>query len=513
MDSVIEPLLGPADLARLRTALDDFTVDAVSQTLGPVGDAALGRGDRAGVARQLDTAVDARLAALLRLFLLGAEVEEKDARRALHPLDLAAADAAGLVGVSAGACRALLDVRPYAEASDSGPGWWVVSDFGSDVRTGKLAADHVLGIGAAALTLAQATPRDQVRHALDVGTGCGVQALHLGQHAARVTATDISRRALRLAATTAALSDQSWDLRAGSLLAPVDGELFDLVVANPPFVVSPGAAEHEYRDSGLPGDEVCRRLVSGLPGILAAGGTAQLLANWIIPADGDWQERVSGWLTGSGCDAWVWQREIADPSEYVAMWLRDAGLHPHAPGWNRRYDDWLDWFAAHGVAGVGMGMVTLWRRPDGDPPSPVLVLEDVRQAVQQPVGQHLPDWVARQRWLAARSDAQLLAESLSVAPDVVRTRQDLLGDDGWTTARATLRQSHGMRWEVEVDDAVAAFVAACGASAPTHLIVDVLAASLDADRTSVAAGLGPVVRDLVARGFLLPPESTCRVTA
>jgi methylase of polypeptide subunit release factors len=113
----------------------------------------------------------------------------------------------------------------------------VVSDFGSDVRPGPLAPEHVLGIGTASLTLAQATPRSPVGRALDVGTGSGVQALHLGLHAEHVVATDISPRALRLAATTAALSGQKWDLRPGSLLAPVEGERFELVVANPPFVV------------------------------------------------------------------------------------------------------------------------------------------------------------------------------------------------------------------------------------------------------------------------------------
>ncbi len=75
---------------------------------------------------------------------------------------------------------------------------------------------------------------------------------------AEVVATDISARALRLAATTAELSGYRWDLRAGSLLEPVADEAFDLIVANPPFVVSPGLdREHggyDYRDSGLAGD-------------------------------------------------------------------------------------------------------------------------------------------------------------------------------------------------------------------------------------------------------------------
>jgi len=54
------------------------------------------------------------------------------------------------------------------------------------------------------------------------------------------------------------------------VLADVDGP-FDLVVSNPPFVVSPGR-RYTYRDAGLDGDEVCSRLVAEIPAVLAPGG-------------------------------------------------------------------------------------------------------------------------------------------------------------------------------------------------------------------------------------------------
>ena len=490
-------LLDDRGIAQFRQALQGYTVDAVHAAIGPIGQAALDRGDLLGVARQLPGRDP--LSTLVRLFLLGRDVPEAEARAALDPLPAEAAVGAGLLALSAGTARARLDVRPYAQ--DGGPDWLVVSDFGADVRGGPLAADHVLGIGAASLTLAQATPRLPVATALDIGTGCGVQALHLARHAARVVATDVSERALRFAATTAALSGQQWELRAGSLLEPVATERFDLVVANPPFVVSAGAGGYDYRDSGLQGDAVCERLVTGLPAVLAPGGTAQLLANWIIPADRPWTERLSGWLAGRGCDAWVWQREIAEPAEYVALWLRDAGEVPGTPSWARQYDAWLDWFAAAGVAAVGMGLITLWRRETTDP---VLVLEDVPQAVEQPVGPHLPDWIARQRWLADATDATLLGSALEPPPGLVRDRSDLLGEDGWQTASARLRQSYGLRWEVEVDDAVAALVAGCDGSRPLRDPITVLALAVGAAPEDVAAAVLPVVRDLVARGFLVP---------
>jgi hypothetical protein len=383
----------------------------------------------------------------------------------------------------------------------------VVSDFGAEVRGGPLAREHVLGVGAAALTLAQATPRDPVARALDIGTGCGVQALHLARHANTVVATDVSKRALRFAATTAALSGQRWELRAGSLLEPVAGERFDLVVANPPFVVSGGGDGFDYRDSGVPGDALCAALVGGLPGILSDGGTAQLLANWMIRAGQPWEERVTGWLTSPSCDAWVWQREVAAPADYVSLWLRDAGEVPGTSRWAQRYDAWLDWLEAERVEAIGMGLITIWRSGASDP---VVVCEDVPQPLDQPVGAHLPAWHRRQRWLADIHDDELLEAVLRPAAGIVRTAVDVLGPQGWRTEGATLRQTTGLCWEVDVDEAIAALVAGCDGTAPLGRPVAVLAAALGRPVDEIAEAIHPVVRDLVGRGFLEPVVAPAR---
>ena len=493
------PLFGDADLDALRSALSDFTADEVHAVLGPVGRAAQERADVAGAERELPAADD-DVATLVRLFLLGVTVPADAAADALP--GLSDDGRATLLEAAGEGVRARLEIRPYGETDNDE--WWVVSDFGSDVRPGPLADDHVLGIGGASLTLAQATIREPAESALDIGTGCGIQALHLARHAQRVVATDLSARALELAATTAALSGQSWDLRQGSLLDPVAGEQFDQVVANPPFVVSPGLGGghggHDYRDSGLSGDEVCRTLLTGLPDLLLPGGRASMLANWVIPADGDWAERVGGWLTGRGCDAWIWQREVLGPGEYVALWLRDAGETPGTPRWTQRYHAWVSWFEHEGIPAVGMGLVTLWRTDAAE----VIRCEDVPQAVQQPAGAHLPGWVARQRWLAATGDATLLATHLRACGDLIRERCDLHSTDGWAPATVRLRQSHGMRWELDSDDAIASLVGACTGAAPLYVVLDLLAAALDTPADDLVAGALPVVRDLVARGFLEP---------
>ena len=78
--------------------------------------------------------------------------------------------------------RAACDLRPYA---DEQHGWWLASDLTEAATSEPLPPDHVLGIGGASTTLASWTPRPPVGTALDLGTGCGVQALHLARTPAR----------------------------------------------------------------------------------------------------------------------------------------------------------------------------------------------------------------------------------------------------------------------------------------------------------------------------------------
>ncbi len=180
------------------------------------------------------------LATLVRLFLLQAPVPRYDAERALAPRALRSYDALAAAGALVGAggeVRAGVDVRPYA---DDDHAWWVVSDLtpGLDGEPIRVEPDHVLGVSPASTSLAQLTIRDRVGRALDLGTGCGVQSLHLAGHSDHVVATDVNPRALAMARFNAALNGIDLDVRDGSLWEPVAGERFDLVTTNPPFVIS-----------------------------------------------------------------------------------------------------------------------------------------------------------------------------------------------------------------------------------------------------------------------------------
>jgi hypothetical protein len=478
--------------APLREALASagFTFEAVADLLGPTAHAALSRNETLPGLRATDGG--SPVETLTRVWLLQAAVPVAAVEAALPDL-LDRLCEAGILDRGGDEVRATLDVRPYA-ADDLD--LWVVSDLtpGLDGRPLQVSPDHVLGISPSATTLALLTARDPVETALDLGTGCGVQALHLTAHAGRVVATDVNERALRLARFNAALNGVEVETRAGSIFEPVRDEQFDLVVSNPPFVISPAtSARLVYRDSGLSGDRVVEEIVRALPGHLRPGGLAQVMANWTITGDEPWEERLSGWLTD--CDAWVVQREVLDLPAYVELWLRDAGVHGR-PDYPERYDEWLSWFERQGAEAVGFGWLNL-RRTDE---APDVRLEEWPYDVEQTLG---PEVAAHFRRVDARrrlDDDALLGSRLTARTDV---RQETYGAPGAEDPQQiVLRQQRWMRRARQADSVEAALVGACDGDLTVAQILDALERLLDADPGALRDSYLSVVRDLLAEGFL-----------
>ena len=494
----VPPTTATVAALRGRLAAAGYTVDGVTGVLGEPAHRALLRDTTVPGLRALRGNTGA-LATLTRLWPLQATVPLRDVERALPGL-VGPLVAAGLLARSGDEVRALADIRPYGDDTSD---WWVLCDLtpGLDGGSRRVGTDHVLGISPASTTLAQLAVREPVARALDLGTGCGVQSLHLAAHAGRVVATDVNPRALAMARVTAELSEVAYDVRAGSLYEPVAAERFDLVVTNPPFVVSPGPSATGgerlvYRDSGLPGDEVVRRIVTGAPDVLAPGGWCQVLANWSHVAGQPWQERVAGWLAGTGCDAWVLQRELLDPAEYVQLWLADAGLAGSA-GWAAAYDAWLEWFDQQRIEGVGMGWLSLRRTDRTDP---VVLVEDWPYEIEQPTGPHVAAWGRRVDALAALSDDGLLAARLVRADDLV---QETYGAPGAADPeRIVLRRQRGVRRARPVDTVVAALVGACDGELTVGQVLAALASLLDTDAEVLRTDVLPVVRELVGAGWL-----------
>src|SRR5205823_7337283 len=128
-----------------------------------------------------------------------------------------------------------------------------------------------------------------------VGTGSGVQAILAARHATHVVATDVNPRALAFTELNAALNGlTNVETRLGSFFEAVEGERFDLITCNAPYVVSP-ENRWAFRDSGMRGDEVTRHVVQAAAEHLAEGGFATVVGSWIAANDRVADDRPLAW--------------------------------------------------------------------------------------------------------------------------------------------------------------------------------------------------------------------------
>lgn len=470
-----------------------FTVDALEQLWGPEAGAALHRGQRLPAERALD---GSPLATLAALFVLGLPVDAAKLDAALPSLGCAGAVALDLVSHDGDSVRPRIDLRPYAAVDGAGAvQWWLASDLGEVALGHAIPEGHVLGIGGASTTLSGLLITRPAQRVLDLGTGCGVQALHAARFADAVVATDISDRALRLAAFNAELNAIELDLRAGSLFDPVAGERFDRIVSNPPFVITPrrpGVPAYEYRDGGMVGDALVESVVRDLREHLTEGGVAQLLGNWEYRNGEDGLARAAAWC--DGLDHWIVERERIPVEQYAETWIRDGGTRSGAE-FDRMYSAWLDDFAARGVTEVGFGYLTLRR---SERPS---LARTERLATGSPagLGEHLARSLDVHDWLAGHD---LLAAAPTVAGDVTEERHYWPGDEH--PAAITLRQGGGFLREVPCGTALAAVVGACDGTLTIGAICAAVADLLDADEAALIDELRPQLEELLFTGFLSP---------
>lgn len=478
----------------------DFTTDAVESLIGEVAAGALHREQLLPAIRgSLDGSV---LATLVRFFTLGLPVARAELDLALPTCGTDGLRELGIAEGEDHVLRAACDLRPYGDETHE---WWLASDLSQVVTKATLPPEHVLGIGGASTTLASWTPRRQVARALDVGTGCGVQTLHLRTHCDLVVATDVSQRALDYARFNADLNECQIDLRHGSLLDPVRGETFDLVVSNPPFVITPRTSampQYEYRDGGMAGDRLVRSLIEHLPAVVAPGGVAQLLANWEVPTGRTWRDVLTEWVAGTGLDAWIVQRDVQDPAQYAELWAGDGGHGRFETGhhsYDAMYAAWLDDFAGRGVDRIGFGVITL-QRP-ATTREPFLDLIDVPGPVGVAMGPVIDAGLRARTAIAEAGDDYLLQGYWRTAADVTEERHSRPGAEDPSVI--LLRQGGGLRRVVTMDTALAAFVSVCDGELIASAAIEAIAQLLSVGVAELQAQLLRQISALVADGLLV----------
>ncbi len=224
----------------------------------------------------------------------------------------------------------------------------------------SLEEDPVMYIGMDSHGLVQAAPRNRrADRTLDLCCGSGIQGLIASRYSKEVIAVDINPRALRFSRFNAQLNGiENYRVELGSLYDGLDGQLFDVILANPPFVPSP-STDTRFRDGGCNGEEVLSAIVRGAPAHLSSEGHLAIVTDLVDIES--YESKLSGWWGESPSDRLL--LVTADRDE-----LLFSVPHSHAPfsqsleDYNRELARWVENFRGAGLRAVNFGYILVWRR-------------------------------------------------------------------------------------------------------------------------------------------------------
>lgn len=255
--------------------------------------------------------ISPQLQVLIRLFLSVSLVPRADVERALDAAVLEAFLSLGLLGDSE-----FGDDEYYARAMlYPVAGFWIASDRHSlpDRSDFKPSPDIVFpAIYSGTLRFLGLLPRNDSCEALDLCAGTGIGALVLSRHSKHAVSADITERASQFALFNRKLNNrENVEVVRGDLYEAVDGRMFDLIVAHPPYVPSVGL-NTIWRDGGATGELLVQKIVQGLPRHLRRGGIFCCLTQGVDTEDGHFEERARSWLEEAGDEfdiVFSWDKE------------------------------------------------------------------------------------------------------------------------------------------------------------------------------------------------------------
>ena len=238
---------------------------------------------------------------------------------------------------------------------------------------------------------------------------------------------------------------------------PAAAERFELWCPTPPYVISPETA-YLFRDSGLAGDTLSRRLVGDVPPLLREGGFASVHLSWIHQPDEHWSVPLRAWVEGgAGHDALLLGYGSQDTLPH-RLQLVARGATP--PTWTpsmRRSPAGSTISRVSAQRGIAYGGVVLRRRESG---SNWVRVHDLPPAGLRQASHHLlrifegVDFVA-----GLSSDRDLLRAGGFALVEHARgrtARGTALRLNGRSSASNCASRKRGLRFRANVDPLIAA---------------------------------------------------------
>ncbi|MFI6341395.1 HemK2/MTQ2 family protein methyltransferase [Streptomyces sp. NPDC050535] len=185
---------------------------------------------------------------------------------------------------------------------------------------------HDTGLLARALCRETMGPGSDV---LELGTGTGALAILAARSGARVTAVDISRRAVITARVNARLARERIEVRRRDLTAYNGNRTYDVVISNPPYVPSPSARPPKNGaarawDAGYDGRVIVDRICDIAPLVLRPTGTLLMVHSGLCDTEATLLRLARAGLRGEVVD-----RALVPLGRVLTSrrdWLRRQGI-------------------------------------------------------------------------------------------------------------------------------------------------------------------------------------------
>lgn len=341
--------------ARLREA--GYTPEALQQRLGLSVPDDIGPLNHAAALERV--AGDRSAAAtLIRLFFLEAEEPSRRVATLFRRRDYAHLLSSGVLHRRGASIRARVRIDPVGDQYFVADRRFRAFDPRALLLTGR---DPVYPASSDSLLLRDAIVAPDGRHALDLCTGSGIQALQRASTLEHAVAVDINPRAVGIARFNAQLNGVgNVDVRVGNLYAPIGNQQFDLIIANPPFVSSPYATGPSYHAGGPTGDRVLRRIIAGWGSHLRPGGRAFAISHVALRRTGDMQTVAARWFANFSGRALVLVLETGAPVDLAAaqaLFALERGLAAYAAEVRR----WVDYLRRHRITAVSLLLIVAAR--------------------------------------------------------------------------------------------------------------------------------------------------------
>jgi hypothetical protein len=300
-----------------------------------------------------------------------------------------------------------------------------------------------------------------------------------------------------MARLSAALNDiDDIDVRTGDGPGPVVNERFDLIVCNPPFVISPDS-ELVFRDGGAGGDELSRAMVRDVVPLLQPGGVACLLVNWIVRDRTATNAAPERWLANLEVDALLLQHDELAPLAYAERWSMlpgGASIEDHEATTER----WLAEFDRLGARAIASGAIVLRRSGSG---SRVRVMRMPKRPSNG--GQQVQRMLDGSGRFEGTDDPALSQARFRLVHGHRIDQRLRYGHGSYQAAAATMRLEHaaGVVGSIPADCLEAVFLID-GQASLAAIAAEVAAGRGVEDVSEFEASLRPVLLELYESGFL-----------